>query len=56
MFKEMERHTRVLFNDAGYGNLIEHLLDNNEGQILADYILLERSDPRYIIPQLIIEV
>jgi len=56
VFKEMEKHARTLFNDAGYGHLIDHLLDNNEGKILADYVLLERSDPRYIIPQLITEV
>jgi hypothetical protein len=52
----MEKHARTLFNNVGYGNLIDHLLDNNEGKILADYVLLEQSDPRYIIPQLITEV
>ncbi|KIM36002.1 hypothetical protein M413DRAFT_20657 [Hebeloma cylindrosporum] len=56
LFKEMERHTRTLFNDAGYGHLIENLLDNNKGKILADYIVLECSDPRYIIPELMVRV
>jgi aminoglycoside phosphotransferase family enzyme len=41
VFKEMEKHARTLFNDAGYGNLLDHLLDNNEGKILADYVFLE---------------
>ena len=52
IFKEMEKHARSVFNDAGYGNLIKHLLDNDEGKILADYVLMERSDPKYIIPHL----
>jgi len=56
IFKEMEHHTRTLFKDAGFGHLIEHLLDNDEGKILADYILLERSDPKYLIPQFRAEV
>ncbi|KDR81111.1 hypothetical protein GALMADRAFT_136164 [Galerina marginata CBS 339.88] len=56
LFKEMERHAKKLFSDAGYGHLIEHLLDHDEGKILADYIILERSDPKYDIPQLTVKV
>ena len=56
LFKEMEQHAKKLFNDAGYGHLVENLLDNNEGKILADYVILERSDPRYIIHELTVKV
>ena len=56
LFKEMEHHARKLFDDAGYGHLIKNLLDNDEGKILADYVILERSDPRYIIPELTVKV
>ena len=56
LFKEMEQHARKLFDDAGYGHLIKNLLDNDEGKILADYVILERSDPRYIIPELMVKV
>ena len=56
LFKEMEQHTKKLFNDAGYGHLVKNLLDNDEGKILADYVILERSDPQYIIPELSVKV
>ena len=56
LFKEMEQHAKNLFNDAGYGHLIEHLLNNDSGKILADYVNLERSDPRYTIPELTVKV
>jgi hypothetical protein len=56
LFKEMEQHARKLFNDAGYGHLIKSLLDNDEGKILADYVILERSHPQYIIPELTVKV
>ena len=56
LFKEMEQHARKLFDDAGYGHLIKNLLDNDERKILADYVIRERSDPRYIIPELMVKV
>ena len=56
LFKEMEQHARKLFNDAGYGHLIKSLFDSDEGKILADYVILERSDPRYIIPEITAKV
>ena len=56
LFKEMEQHARKLFNDASYGHLIANLLDNDEGKILADYVILEHSSPQYIIPELTIKV
>ena len=56
LFMEMEQHARKLFDDAGYRHLIKNLLGNDEGKILADYVILERSDPRYIIPGLTVKV
>ena len=56
LFKEMEQHAKKLFNDAGYGHLVKNLLDNDGEKILADYVILERSDPQYIIPELSVEV
>lgn len=56
LFKEMEQHAKKLFNDIGYGHLIKNLLDNDGEKILADYVILERSDPQYIIPELSVKV
>jgi hypothetical protein len=53
MFREMERHAKDTFRGAGYGELVDHLIDQQEGKTLADFVLAERSDPKYHIPELI---
>jgi hypothetical protein len=53
MFREMECHAKDIFRSAGYGKLVDHLIDQQEGKILADFVLAERSDPKYHIPELI---
>ncbi|KDR66863.1 hypothetical protein GALMADRAFT_283703 [Galerina marginata CBS 339.88] len=49
IFGEMERRAVELFKQAGY----EHLITLEDGKILADYILEERSKAEYIIPELV---
>ena len=56
MFQEMLRHAKDTFRSAGYGELVDHLIDQQEGKILADFVLAERSDPKYRIPELVAEV
>ena len=56
MFQEMACHAKATFRSAGYGELIDHLIDQQEGKILADFVLAERSDPKYLIPELVAEV
>jgi len=53
MFQEMACHAKDTFRRAGYGDLVDHLIDQPEGKILADFILAERSDPKYHIPELV---
>jgi len=53
MFRDMERHAKTMFRNAGYGELIDQLLDQQAGKILADFVLAERSDPKYQIPELV---
>jgi hypothetical protein len=53
MFRDMERHAKTTFRNAGYGELIDQLLDQQAGKILADFVLAERSDPKYQIPELV---
>jgi hypothetical protein len=53
MFYEMACHAKDTFWRAGYGELVNHLIDQHEGKILADFILAERSDPKYHIPELV---
>jgi len=53
MFREMERHAKATLRSAGYGGLVDHLIDSHQkGKILADFVLAERSDPKYHIPEL----
>jgi hypothetical protein len=56
MFYEMVCHAKDTFRRAGYGELVDHLIDQNEGKILADFVLAERSDPKYHIPELVAAV
>ena len=53
MFREMEHHAKDTFRSAGYGELIDNLIDQQVGKTLADFVLAERSDPKYYIPELI---
>jgi len=52
MFQEMLHHAKDTFRSAGYGELVDHLIDQQEGKILADFVLVEHSDPKYHIPEL----
>jgi hypothetical protein len=56
IFREMERHAKDTFRSAGYSELVDQLIDRQEGKILADFVLAERSHPKYHIPELIIGV
>ena len=57
MFREMERHAKDTLRSAGYGELVDHLIDSHQkGKILADFVLTERSDPKYHIPELLASV
>jgi len=56
MFQGMACHAKDTFRSAGYGELIDHLINQQEGKILADFVLAERSDPKYHIPELVAEV
>jgi len=57
MFREMERHAKDTLRSAGYGELVDHLIDSHQkGKILADFVLMERSDPKYHIPELFASV
>ena len=56
MFQEMACHAKDTFRRAGYGELVDHLIDQQEDKILADFILAEHLDPKYHIPELIAEV
>ncbi|KAF8810573.1 hypothetical protein BYT27DRAFT_7091579, partial [Phlegmacium glaucopus] len=53
MFQEMACHAKDVFRSAGYGELIDHLIDQQRGKILADFVLAERSDPKYHILELV---
>ena len=56
MFQEIACHAKDTFRRAGYGELVDHLIDQQEDKILADFILVERLDPKYHIPELVAEV
>jgi hypothetical protein len=52
MYREMEHDAKDTFSKAGYGDLIEHLVNHPASKILADFVTAECSDLAYIIPEL----
>jgi hypothetical protein len=49
----MACHAKDMFRRAGYSELVDHLINQHEGKILADFVLAEHSDPKYHISELI---